>query len=433
MADANINLAGYKQTFEFLKTTTCRSIAEIGVSQEGASLEFARFLKGKGELHLYDYYERVTRVQNYLHGAGYRNVIGFGTSPPPNDSYCWSLGRVIQQNSHLIGRLYTHGQIAVPQPIYDYIVIDCAHSQACDAPTAILADRLLKVGGYLDFVDNNTTFAQSLALTPIANAFVSHDLCYREVVPNRIFQKVGALSRQNAHALKMPTGPEPVVSCLTVTRGRVWSLRRAVACFQAQTVSAAELIILYENDDTATAEYVKSLQDPAVRCISVEAGLKLGALRNLAVASAQAPFIAQWDDDDWYAPERLETQLAAISKSGKACCLLSRWTVYHAHSGKAYISSVRPWEGSLVVRRESQIPYNGDLARGEDMQPVQSLLDRDQLVLLDRPELYVYVYHGGNTWEEKHFAAICAAGRELPETQAKLITEKLDYPVPNAK
>jgi|GEM_PF-7110281 hypothetical protein len=437
MGNVNTTFAarGHQQTLDFIRTTTCRNIAEIGVNEGGVSLEFARFLNGEGELHLYDDHDRVAKVHKRLLKAGYTNIFGYSTSPLLTDTHCWSLGRVIQQNSALIGRLYTPGQIAVPQPIYDYIVIDRARCQACDAPTALLADRLLKVGGYLDFVDCDQTLAdflvsprRSVLVKMILNLIGQRDRRYREIAHNKIFHKIGALPKENKIAIEIPTShtrSEPIVSCLTVTRGRVGSLRRAVACFHRQTVSAAELIVLYESDDTATAEYVESIQDSAVRGIRVKAGMKLGALRNLAVTNARAPFIAQWDDDDWYAPERLEVQLEAIAKSGRVGCLLSRWTVYDALSRNAYVSNTRPWEGSLVVRREAHTPCDEGLARREDMRPVQSLLDRDQLALLDRPDLYVYVYHGGNTFDLKHFAAIFAASQNLSKTQAALISEKL--------
>jgi glycosyltransferase involved in cell wall biosynthesis len=423
-----------RQTLDFIRTTRCRNIAEIGVNKGHASLQFARFLNGKGELHLYDHEDRVAKVLKRLEEEGYRNVSGFGSSRKLADSYCWSLGQVIAQNA---------------EPIYDYIVIDGAHSWAQDAPAALLADRLLKIGGYLDFADCDRTLADSPVSNPrglpsidrlytseqiaiqqvkmVIDLLIRRDRRYREIEPNKIFQKISDLPEERVNAMPFITSrstSEPIVSCLTVTRGRPELLRRAVACFRRQTV-AAELVVLYEEDDARTAEYVESIQDSTIRGMRVEAGMKLGTLRNLSVANARAPFVAQWDDDDWYAPERLQTQLDAIEKSGKAGCLLSRWTVYDVRSATAYISTTRTWEGSLVVRRDALTPYDSTLSRGEDMRPIQSLLDRNQLVLLDRPDLYIYVYHGGNTYDPDHWGEIIARSQKLPEIQTRLISAKL--------
>jgi predicted O-methyltransferase YrrM len=185
-------------TIEFIKRTECRSIAEIGIFKGHTSLEFARFLNGNGELHLFDYEDRVKDVANTLAGAGFHNVRTFGSSYKLLDSYNWSLATLLlQQNS---------------KPIYDYVFLDGAHTWAVDALTTFLADRLLKIGGYLDFDDYDWTLGDSPSLNPkvfpltsklytgeqiaakqvkmIVDLIIRRDLRYREVVPNKIFQKM---------------------------------------------------------------------------------------------------------------------------------------------------------------------------------------------------------------------------------------------------
>ena len=101
-----------------------------------------------------------------------------------------------------------------------------------------------------------------------------------------------------------------VVSCLCVTRNRAALLRRAVACFLAQTHPAREMVVLYEDDDAITRQYLATLSNPGVRPIEVPALPKqpLGALRNLAVGAARGRYVMQWDDDDWHGPERIAAQ-----------------------------------------------------------------------------------------------------------------------------
>jgi hypothetical protein len=186
-----------RQTVEFVRQTNCRSIAEIGIFKGHTSLEFARFLNGQGELHLYDYDDRVRHVADSLGRAGFSNVRPFGCSYKLLDSYNWSLAKTIE----------THDR-----PIYDYMFIDGAHSWAVDALTTFLADRLLVVGGYVDFDDYEWSFEVSPSLNPavfpltaklytaeqiaaqqvkmIVNLIVRRDPRYREIVPNKIFQKI---------------------------------------------------------------------------------------------------------------------------------------------------------------------------------------------------------------------------------------------------
>lgn len=186
-----------QQTLDFINGTNCRAIAEIGIFKGHTSLEFAKFLNGRGELHLYDYDDRVTEVSGKLAQAGFINVQGFGCSYKLLDSYNWALGKTIEAN---------------PSPIYDYVFIDGAHNWAVDALTTFLVDRLLLVGGYIDFDDYDWTFENSPSMNPsvfpltarmyteeqiaakqvkmIVDLIVRRDPRYKEVVPNKIFQKI---------------------------------------------------------------------------------------------------------------------------------------------------------------------------------------------------------------------------------------------------
>jgi predicted O-methyltransferase YrrM len=184
------------QTVQFLRTTESRTIAEIGIYEGHTSREIARMLDGRGELHLYDFDDVVARVAAELSDLGYRNIKTFPNSYKYLDSYNWSLGKVLAKN---------------PEPIYDYVFIDGAHTWAIDGFASLLADRLLKPGGHLDFDDHNWTLADSRALRPqnfpltarmytpeqirtqqvqmICDLLFRRDDRYTEVVPDKIFRK----------------------------------------------------------------------------------------------------------------------------------------------------------------------------------------------------------------------------------------------------
>jgi glycosyltransferase involved in cell wall biosynthesis len=218
---------------------------------------------------------------------------------------------------------------------------------------------------------------------------------------------------------------EILVSCLTVTRQRVRQLARAVDCFRKQTVASRELVVVFDADDRDSARYVDGLQDPQIRGVEVARRPRLGWLRNVAVANGKGTFVAQWDDDDWSSPDRLQAQLLAMERSGKAACVLSRWTVYDDATGRAYLSYDRPWEGSLLARRDALPSYDGSLSRGEDTLVVNELIARDELVLLKRPDLYVYVYHGKTTWETLHFEDLLARSLALSDRKSRCVATQL--------
>lgn len=181
-------------------------------------------------------------------------------------------------------------------------------------------------------------------------------------------------------------------------------LRRAVACFLSQTYPTCELVILHESDDAPTRAFVTSLNEPRVRGLEVarEPTFTLGALRNLAIAHANGSYLAQWDDDDWHAPTRVAEQLEVMRYSDRAACVLLRWQMFDQLTGRAYVSQKRLWEGSLLALKDILPPYP-DLPKGEDTPVVVSLFRQKQLATYDKPELYIYVNHGSNTWQRSHW------------------------------
>ncbi len=220
-------------------------------------------------------------------------------------------------------------------------------------------------------------------------------------------------------------GRNPLVSCLCVTRGRVGLLRQSVACFLSQSYNPRELVIVYDGEDVATRDFIGTLDSPSIRGVEAPPRLVLGASRNLALASSRGFYIAQWDDDDWHAPSRLTEQVAALQRGDKSGCVLERLTIFDMASEKAHLSHRRSWEGSLVARRDSVPPFP-ELTRAEDTPVIEQMCEQGKLVLLDCPELYVYVYHGSNTWDRKHWDGFLLRwSQPLPEEISRQVMAHL--------
>ncbi len=197
---------------------------------------------------------------------------------------------------------------------------------------------------------------------------------------------------------------EALISCLCVTERRVPLLRRAVACFLAQTWPARELVVVHDTADTATVEWLAHNPHPLIRPVPLPAGprLTLGERRQWSVDAARGTFIATWDDDDWSAPHRLTEQMKVVHRSGRAACVLRQWIVYDEALGQAWLSQIRTWEASLVARKQAMPAYQA-VERGEDLLVVGQLAEAEQLVALHDAHLYIYVYHGRNVGGRSHF------------------------------
>jgi predicted O-methyltransferase YrrM len=197
---ALLDVHGYNRpVVEFLRNTDCRMIAEIGVYQGHTSREIANWLAGEGELHLYDFHDTVQKVADELAAAGHHNVRAYGNSYRYLDSYNWTLGQVLRDH---------------PEPIYDFVYVDGAHTWAIDGFTTLLVDRLLLPGGYIAYDNYLWTLSASPSTRPevfpltakmytdeqmhtqqvkmIFDLLIRRDDRFQEVVENTIWRKTRA-------------------------------------------------------------------------------------------------------------------------------------------------------------------------------------------------------------------------------------------------
>ncbi len=222
-------------------------------------------------------------------------------------------------------------------------------------------------------------------------------------------------------------------------------LERALDCFNDQRYPRKELVLLYEHDDAETAAFTRTLgphrkleltksvlqghwnehasgdANAPLLVIEVRAFSKqsLGTLRNLSVRYCRGEYVCQWDDDDWYRDDRLAVQMEALHRNQKPACALSQWLMYDVARDAAYLSYYNDtgWEGSLLCRKQAIGAY-ADRPLREDTIVLKTLAREDKLVLIDRPEIYVYVFHDQNTWHRAHFETLIHAPVSDEQTQA---------------
>lgn len=229
-------------------------------------------------------------------------------------------------------------------------------------------------------------------------------------VPLRLlFMQVKSLLRHppDLWCVNAEAHQEPLISCICVTRARPELLGRSIHCFRKQTWPYKELVIVYEDDDSVTRDFLANVRDSDIRILEMRSTPKksLGELRNIAIRASRGSLFCQWDDDDWFHPERLATQYAYLRGNQADACILNHWIVFNANTGSAYISPEWSWEGSILCKRSvfSRRVRYGKIRRGEDAVFVGKLIKNYRIAFLNRPYLYIYVYHGRNTWDWDHW------------------------------
>ena len=176
----------------------------------------------------------------------------------------------------------------------------------------------------------------------------------------------------------------PLVTCIMPTKDRHDWVKQSIKLFQEQTYPNRQLLIV---DDSETSlglddDYVYGQQERIERCEQIAAGkLKavdyywvggtqkhlhainpdfrawtLGAKRNAMVEASQGDIICHWDDDDYYAPTRIDVQVELMRLHNAPVCGNPHPLFYDLRTGKSYryFCRERPYlySSSLMYTRE---------------------------------------------------------------------------------
>jgi glycosyltransferase involved in cell wall biosynthesis len=224
-----------------------------------------------------------------------------------------------------------------------------------------------------------------------------------------------------------------LVSCLMVTLHsamRVAFMKKSIGAYCAQTYPYKELIIVQDSGSSVVkdeiAAFVVGLGRNDIVFVDAPTGMTLGALRNFSRGQARGLVHCPWDDDDFFHPERIERQLAALIEFGGEAVGLQDTMQFFPATRELYWTNWRQTPatiapGSIMYRASTDIIYPevGAVARrGEDSVICAQLLAKRQLsALAGLPHLMVYVSHGSNTWENDHHSMLV---RELGLSQGLL-------------
>jgi glycosyltransferase involved in cell wall biosynthesis len=231
-----------------------------------------------------------------------------------------------------------------------------------------------------------------------------------------------------------------MISCITITQeGRLDVLAQATADFRAQSVRDKELVIVHDGTAGFHDAVSRLAPEAVARVVRAPSGRSLGALRNLAIESARGEYICQWDDDDRYHPRRLEVQREALLAAKSDASALSDQLHLFADAREMYwddwYESSYPLNfvpGTLLARRDAIARYPDEL-RGEDTGMVVAMARRGCSFARVREQgyLYVYVFHGGNSFGRDHHAAISLhhrfGGARLLRLEASLRRHIAEY------
>ena len=163
---------------------------------------------------------------------------------------------------------------------------------------------------------------------------------------------------------------KPLVSCIMPTANRRRFVATAIGLFLAQDYPNKELIVLDDGDD-AVADLIP--REPGLRYIRAPARQTLGAKRNAACAAARGEIILHWDDDDWYAPQRIAYQVGAMLDENADLCGIDRVLFVDPRAREAweyvYPPAAVPWVCGATLGYRKQLWHANpfpEVSVGED-------------------------------------------------------------------
>ncbi len=174
-----------------------------------------------------------------------------------------------------------------------------------------------------------------------------------------------------------------LVSVVIPSYNRPQAVRNAIGTVFSQTLNDIELIVVDDHSTPPLAEALKDITDKRLTIIRHEINKGVSEARNTGIKNAHGAWVAFLDDDDAWAPEKLERQLAFATgkENGADACVAD---IFEPPSGihykfskivrqKGVARTLIHWEGlppsTWLVRRsvfEDVGLFDSSLVRAED-------------------------------------------------------------------
>jgi glycosyltransferase involved in cell wall biosynthesis len=211
----------------------------------------------------------------------------------------------------------------------------------------------------------------------------------------------------------------PLVSVVMTTKDRPRFLPIGLACYQHQSYSRRELIVVDDGKNSPADR--NAVEAVGGRLIRLATPTPLGTKLNHGIEASSGWLCQKMDDDDWYAPQFLERMVQRVLDSRAQLC---RPTITFLHSFLFF--EVAPWElrrsvannipgATLLFAREdwAQRPFRA-LNNDEDFWFVRDQVSNGAVTLpLPASESFIAVRHQGLRGDRGHTWTNQSDGRTL--------------------
>lgn len=228
----------------------------------------------------------------------------------------------------------------------------------------------------------------------------------------------------------------PLVSCIMPTSNRPLFLSQAITYFRRQKYPNKELVIV---DDGTIDSGELITRNKNIRYIRLNRKATVGHKRNVAAKHSKGAIIAHWDDDDWYAPDRLQYQVEVMLKRKTQVCGLATEYFYdvsknrywsclpelHARMFFADINGRSIMYAKAVWENHTRYP---DISLAEDARFLKNLLKRKvRITKLENCNQLIYIRHPANAWRFKCGKHIDPSGWHLIQSPSCISSKDMAF------
>jgi glycosyltransferase involved in cell wall biosynthesis len=243
---------------------------------------------------------------------------------------------------------------------------------------------------------------------------------------------------------------DPLVSVIIPSRSRPTMLREAVESVIAQTYHPIEIVIVLTGANAETTASARSLQEEYGARIVVTPPYNLATSRNNGMRAAAGEWITFLDDDDIYAPTKIQRQVETAELTG-ARVITNSWTQFnefgpignwtphpdkHLPPGLSYAEALTTGNfvsNGLLVRAEIMRELGGfdeKLDACEDWDMWRRISHHHELIYLDEPLVHIRAH--STNMSSRRWLMMSTAFRHLAKMHFDT-PDSLRYMLPRAR
>jgi glycosyltransferase involved in cell wall biosynthesis len=164
----------------------------------------------------------------------------------------------------------------------------------------------------------------------------------------------------------------PLFSIVVPTYGRPGYLGECLLSILQQTVEDFEVIVV---DDASPEPVELPVEDARVRLLRRDTNGGPAAARNTGMAAAGGTYLAFCDDDDLFAPQRLQLAVEGLERAPVACCFnryldmpAGRPVAVEGDVADTILDDMAPHLGRTALRRELAPAFDERFDAAEDIE-----------------------------------------------------------------